>query len=69
MAHNGWVMNDDPLRCFADEGSSSLSSLSIVVLCLGQNVYLCRDLIQWSDIIKLRFGSKTRRLSGTCMII
>jgi glycogen debranching enzyme len=43
MAHNGWIMNDDSLRCFADE---------------GQYIYLRRDLIQWSDIIKLRLGEK-----------
>jgi glycogen debranching enzyme len=42
MAHTGWVMNNDLLRCFADE----------------EGVYLRRDLIQWSDLIKLHFGSK-----------
>jgi glycogen debranching enzyme len=58
MAHNGWVMNDDPLRSFADEGNYyyyyyySLSSFK-----KGQDVYLRRDLLQWSDIIKLRFGN------------
>ncbi|CAF2153377.1 unnamed protein product [Rotaria magnacalcarata] len=43
MAHNGWIINDDPLRNFADEGHES---------------YLRRDILQWSDLIKLRFGTK-----------
>ena len=66
MAHNGWVMGQDPLVNFALPGSEVNFQTSAILLVLGTQlasshllfqVYFRRELVAWGDSVKLRFGA------------
>ena len=59
VAHNGWIMDADPLVNFAGPGSLVnqnfwLNTPSVFDLML--QVYFQRELIEWGDSVKLRYG-------------